>query len=140
MIKKLILAISLAAIIQTCLAETCPRVIDVKNNNLSGWKAFDSDDGSPLSAARETQFKKMVEQFALAEWKNGKNKLTSIHCYYRDKTGSSLEAYLAKDNFSPSNKPKSFWYKVSGFMHCAAGTDKCQFETRVLHQPQLANR
>lgn len=128
MIKQLSLFILLATVSKLSLADTCPSISDIKNNALSGWKAFDSDDGKPLSAAREAQFKKMIEKFALAEWSSPKNKNGSIHCYYIDSTGSSLEAYFAKDNFIPKNKLHSFWYQVSGYMHCAAEKDKCEFE------------
>ncbi len=75
----------------------------------------------------EAKIKKIIEQFALAEWTNNKKQLGSIHCYYRDKTGSSLEAYFAKENFHPKLDAKNFWYEVSGFMHCAAGMENCEF-------------
>jgi hypothetical protein len=132
MFRKTIITVSVALLSQICLAETCPSVQDIKSNSLHGWKAFDSDDGMPLSAAREKQFKNTIEQFALAEWKDTKDKSGSIHCYYRDSTGSNLEAYFAKDNFIPKRLANSFWYEVSGFMHCAAGMDKCEFETQTL--------
>jgi hypothetical protein len=140
MLKRFLVMISFALLSQACLAERCPSVSDIKNNTINGWKAYDSDDGTPLSAARESQFKKIVEQFALAEWINVKNQPGSIHCYYRDSTGSSLEAYLSKDNFIPKKNPKSFWYEVSGFMHCAAGMDKCEFENHGLGKQQLAKK
>jgi hypothetical protein len=132
MIRKFIIIVSITLLSQHCLAETCPSVKDIKSSLASGWKAFDSDDGTPLSFARETQFKNTIEQFALAEWKDMKNKSGSIHCYYRDRTGSNLEAYFAKENFVPKKIANSFWYEVSGFMHCAAGMDKCEFETKTL--------
>ena len=123
---------------EASIADRCPSVSDIKNNSLQGWTAYDSDDGTRLSAARETQFKKIVEQFALAEWTNSKKQLGSIHCYYRDKTGSSLEAYLAKDNFHPKLDTKSFWYEVSGLMHCAAGMERCEFINPLATKNHLA--
>jgi len=140
MFRKSIIALCCALICQASLAERCPSVADIKNNSLRDWKTYDSDDGQPLSAAREAQFKKIVEQFALAEWSKSKKQPGSIHCYYRDRTGSSLEAYLAKDNFVPKVHAKSFWYQVSGFMHCAAGMDKCEFVTHPLTKNQLAKK
>lgn len=141
MIRKLIIAVGITLLSQHCLAETCPSVKDIKSNSLNGWNAFDSDDGTPLSSARETQFKKTIEEFALAEWKDAKDKGGSIHCYYRDSTGSNLEAYFAKDNFIPKKIANSFWYEVSGFMHCAAGMDQCEFETKTLDKRnQLAKK
>lgn len=138
MLKKTIIAISCALIFcQVSFAERCPSVSDIKNNKLNGWKAYDSEEGTPLSAAREKQFKNIVEQFALAEWTNNKKQLGSIHCYYRDKTGSSLEAYLAKENFHPRLSSKNFWYEVSGYMHCAAGMERCEFNNPLTKQ-QLA--
>lgn len=140
MIKKLIIASSLVILCHTAFAETCPTVKDIKNNALIGWKAYDSDDGTPLSSAREASFKKDIEEFTLAEWANDKNKNNTVHCYYRDKSGSHLEAYFAKDNFKPKVAANSFWYKVSGFMHCAAEMEKCQFESHALTNTQLAKK
>jgi hypothetical protein len=124
---------------QVSFAETCPSISDIKGNSLNAWKAYDSDDGKPLSAAREAQFKKIVEQFTLAEWVRDKKKNSaSIHCYYSDKTGSSLEAYLAKNNFHPKLSQNNFWYQVSGSMHCAAGKEKCEFINPLGTKNQLA--
>ncbi|MFZ2316155.1 MAG: hypothetical protein WAW86_10935 [Gammaproteobacteria bacterium] len=122
MYKKLIIAISLIMIHPLCFAETCPTILALKHSALSDWKVYDSDDGKLVSAHRATEFKRIAQQFALAEWSKGK-----IHCYYRDKEGSDLEAYLAKDHFALSNN-KNYWYEVSGFMHCAAGMNECEFE------------
>jgi hypothetical protein len=123
---------------QLSFAERCPSVSDIKSNNLKGWKAYDSDDGTLLSASRETQFKKIVEEFALAEWTSNKKQAGSIHCYYRDQTGSSLEAYFAKDNFHPIISAKNFWYEVSGYMHCAAGMERCEFGNPLKSRARLA--
>lgn len=132
MLKRSLIALSCMVLCQLSFAETCPSVADIKKNSLTGWKAYDSDDGKPLSTSREAEFKKILEQFALAEWSKSKtDKHGSIHCYYRDNTGSSLEAYFAKDNFIPKLDPKTFWYQVSGSMHCAAGKEKCEFEQRL---------
>lgn len=138
MFKAIIASGCAMLLCQTSFAERCPSVHDIKKNNLHGWKVFDSDDGKPLTAARETQFKNIVEQFALAEWTNNKKQLGSIHCYYRDKTGSSLEAYLAKDNYHPRLGAKSFWYEVSGFMHCAASMEHCEFVNPLVADNNLA--
>jgi len=140
MLKELIAVSCLALVCQAGFSATCPSVKDIKNNALAGWKAYDSEDGMPLSAARETAFKKNIEEFTLAEWANDKNKNSTIHCYYRDKEGSHLEAYLAKDNFAPKVAANSFWYKVSGYMHCAADMAKCQFEKRFLPKTRLAKK
>lgn len=140
MIKKLILACSLAVLWQISFAETCPTVSEIKNNHMRGWQIYDSDDGKPLSSARELDFKKSIEQFALAEWSTIEGKNSSIHCYYRDNAGSSLEAYIAKDHYIPKIAANNFWYKVSGFMHCAAGMEKCQFENHALVKNQLARK
>ncbi len=140
MIRTIFFMLSFTLICQACLAETCPSINDVKTKVLHGWKAYDSDDGAPLSPLREAQFKQTIQEFALAEWPNKENKNGTIHCYYRDKTGSSLEAYLAKDHFVPLNH-KNYWYEVSGYLHCAAGMDKCEFNQRMLaKQKQLARK
>lgn len=140
--KKWIMILSILTSLgcQLASAETCPSVSAIKNNQAAGWKAYDSDDGTALSPTREAQFKEVVLQFALAEWVNAKNSRGSIHCYYRDKTGSNLEAYLAKDNVKPKINPKQFWYTVSGYMHCAAGTKSCEFENPLFNQKQLAKK
>lgn len=139
MIKKIITIACLALLSQTVFAETCPSVADVKSNAIKGWQAYDSDDGTPLSTKRETQFRSSVVQFALAEWTKSGRIGGTIHCYYRDNSGSSLEAYLAKENFQPRNA-NNYWYEVSGYMHCAAGKEMCQFNTKGMGQSQLARK
>lgn len=137
--RKLVLAAAIMACCQLAWAETCPSIAAIKSNHLAGWKAYDSDDGVPLSSKREIQFKNNAREFALAEWTNSSKKSGSIHCYYRDNTGSDLEAYLAKDNFAPENS-RDYWYQVSGSMHCAAGMDKCKFLDSSNQIAQLAKR
>lgn len=119
-------------------AETCPSIKDIKHLTLGDWKFYDSDDDTPLSAARIKQFREISNEFALAEWPNENNTNNAIHCYYRDKNGANLEAYLANHHFQPNNT-KKIWYPVTGYMHCAAGKDECTFE-RALDRKQLAKR
>jgi hypothetical protein len=137
--KKLIyLAISLAMLCQISFAETCPSVKDIKTQSLTeGWKAYDSDDGQLLPPSRVAQLASHIDQFALAEWADTGRSGGVIHCYYRDKHGSDLEAYFSKDNFKPDNT-KNMWYQVSGYMHCAAGMDKCSFQNNMAPEQQLA--
>jgi len=136
------IAAALIMLCQSGFALTCPSVANIKKNTLSGWKAYDSDDASPLSQKREAQFKQNAKEFALAEWTwTGTDKTTgTIHCYYRDNTGSDLEAYLSKGNFSPENS-RDYWYDVSGSMHCAAGMEKCEFrDSPIKQRSRLASR
>ena len=138
MYKKVTIVVAAIIACQLSFAETCPSTADIKHHHLQGWKAYDSTDGTLLSVKRDGSFRKMAEQFALAEWVHGKNKSGSIRCYYRDNNGSDLEAYLAKDNLVPSNL-KNYWYQVSGFMDCAASMDKCEFQSYTPgKKPQVA--
>ena len=138
--KKLIyILISFITFCQISFAETCPSVNDIKNHSLStGWKAYDSDDGKLLPPSRIAELASHIDQFALAEWANTGRTGGVIHCYYRDKHGSNLEAYFSNDNFKPDNS-KNVWYEVSGYMHCAAGMDKCSF-FNIANDQQLAKR
>lgn len=111
---------------QLSFAETCLDTKNVKNNKLSGWKIIDSEDGLPLSAKRADQFRQDIEAFVLAEWMQDKN--NTVHCYYRNKDGYDMEAFLTKENFMPNNM-QQFWYQVSGSMQCAAGAAKCEFKS-----------
>jgi len=121
---------------QISYSETCPSIHDLKQHNLHGWQAYDSDDDTLLSPLRFSKFIKQAEQFALAEWKN---KNSTVHCYYRSNDGSELEAYLSKQNFLPINN-KDFWYQVSGATHCAAGMDKCEFKINPAQDAKLARK
>lgn len=129
MMKRILLALSMLFLCQLSFANTCPSVHDIQTNAIKGWKILDTDDGTPLSAQRNAEFKKSVEQFALVEWSNDGQKRGLIHCFYRDKNGSDLEAYLENENLTPMAS-NNFWYSVSGSMHCAAGPDKCQFQNK----------
>lgn len=139
--KKVILALSCFFLCSYAFAESCPSVHDIKQNALLGWKVFDSEEAKPVSGVREAQFKKDVEQFALAEWNDINHKKGTIHCYYLDHSGSALEAYLTKDHFTPKNT-KQYWYQVSGSLQCAAGMENCEFEKMHVLKPntQLAKR
>lgn len=125
-LRFLATTIALCAI-QFTYAQTCPTVESIKAGKLAGWKAYDSEDKQLLSQQREATFLKNAEVFALAEWQQGKNGLGTVHCYYRDRTGSDLEAYLSTDNQMPMAQ-NSYWYHVTGSMHCAAGMNKCKFK------------
>ena len=109
-------------------ANQCPSVADLQHHHLSQhWQFLDSEDGKPLSQARKLRYIKTVNQFALAEWENKPGKTNAIHCYYRDKSGSALDAFIASANLKP--KPSNYWYQVSGYQNCAAGVKECQFST-----------
>lgn len=135
--KKIIAIALLMLCWQVSFADTCPSVKDIKNNALKGWKIYDSEEGTPLSPKRESQFKKEVDGFILAEWMQ-EEKIGMIHCYYRNKDGSDMEAFLAKPNFKPDNS-KKIWYEVSGAMQCAAGPGKCIFKDDTMDH-QFAKR
>lgn len=130
---KTFVLIFLALMLQPCFADSCPTISEIKRNLLKDWKAFDSEDGKPLSYQRIVHFKKNVEQFILAEAADEDSNNGTIHCYYRDKNGSMLDTYLARNNYSPEN-PTKFWYHVTGATQCAAGMEKCTFRTRQLAQ------
>lgn len=134
--KKLISIVMIAGFAQIGFANKCPSLDAIKHNHLSGWKAYDTQDGTPLTNEQFTQFKNKVTQFALAEWNDKKN---VIHCYYHDKNGADLEAYLAKGKYVPDNG-KNFWYQVSGAMQCAAGVEKCEFKLPDFKKKHLAKR
>lgn len=137
--KKTLLSLSLFFLVYspTIFAETCPTVDAIKAKQTKDWKAYDSDDDKRLSLSRELQFIQLTEAFVLAEWKKTKHG-SAIHCYYRNKSGGSMEAYLAKNNFEPIKQ--NAWYEVTGAMHCAASMEQCKFEQVILPQKQLAAR
>jgi hypothetical protein len=107
-------------------ADTCPSLKELKNGKLSGWTFYSSSDDLRLSADREASFKKEAVQLALAEWISRDGKKGNVHCYYMDKEGSHLEAYIAKTNLKLS-RTGHYWYPVTGGLHCAAGIARCQF-------------
>lgn len=136
--KKIMLLFACISFMSASIAETCPSVVDIKKHGLVGWTVYDSIDGAVLNTHRHNDFVKHVDQFALAEWTNDHHK-QHIHCYYRDTSGSDLEAYLSKDNFKPSHI-NHYWYTVSGALQCAAGYSNCDFEQTLLHQTRLARK
>jgi hypothetical protein len=134
--KQIIVAIVSLFISANLFAETCPSVQAIKSQHANGWKAYDSDDHTLLAGKRATNFKEHIEQFALAQFVANRH---AMRCYYRDKNGSELEAYLQKDNLLPA-VGHSYWYQVSGAMHCAAGANQCAFQSPVIAQTQLAKK
>lgn len=106
----------------------CPSVKAIQAGKTKGWQLLDSEDGAQLSAARIKAFKKNIQQFVLAEWEKKDSRHGTIHCYYSNKSGSELDAYLARENFMPDNA-KHLWYPVTGYLECAAGMSRCQFQS-----------
>jgi hypothetical protein len=134
--RKLIL-LAVSVITSPAFADSCPSAHELQSNHASRWKAYDSDDGQPLSAARTLKLQHSIAHFAMAEWSHSHNKNT-IHCYYNNAHGSAMEAYFAKDSASPVKSSK-YWYAVTGMMQCAAGADKCQFQSLPGAQQQFAS-
>lgn len=132
---RMLLSVGLFLISGFCWAQTCPSVASIKNDKIKGWVAYDMY-GKTLSTKENIRFKEHALEFALAEVTQHANKL-AVRCLYRDKSGSNLEAYLAKDNIVADNT-KNYWYSVSGSTHCAAGVSLCQFNNIPLTQTQLA--
>ena len=135
---KLITATTCLLLSSSVFADNCPAVNEIKSSKAPHWKAFDSDNGKVLSAARQAKLKNAIVKFALAEWSNSSDKNT-MHCYYNNAHGSSMEAYFAKDSVLPLKSSK-YWYKVTGMMQCAAGADKCQFQSLPDMRHQLASK
>lgn len=124
--KLSVTLVLLGLLAQASFAATCPTVNTLKSNQATGWLAYDSDDGHLLTEKRDQQIRHTISEFALAEWSQ---KRQSIHCYYRDKNGSDLDVYFAKSHFTPANA-NHYWYSVSGYLQCAAGADRCEFNSR----------
>lgn len=124
MLEKLILLVITGFLTQSVLAETCPSIREIKQQLLHGWQAFDNESRTPLSPKRLAEFKLKAQKFLLAEWVKSANK--GAHCYYSDRAGSHLDVFLAKKNLTPNNT-QEYWYRVSGYLHCAAGETKCKF-------------
>lgn len=134
--RQLTSILTLLTLCSNAMADICPSVQSLKNNKVSHWQAFDSDNGKPLTPIREARLKHQITQFALAEWSSKQDK-NRIHCYYKNQNGSDLEAYFAR-NSTVQVKPSRYWYEVTGMMQCAAGADKCQFQALPEMQHRLA--
>lgn len=109
-------------------AQTCPSINELHQHTLSGWQAFDIDNGTPLSAGRLEQYTCAVQQFALAEWMEDAPE-GSGHCYYYGKNpdGSYLNAYLAKQNVVPEQGAPQWTSAGRYTMHCRTGVNECRF-------------
>ncbi|OGT55292.1 MAG: hypothetical protein A3F43_03490 [Gammaproteobacteria bacterium RIFCSPHIGHO2_12_FULL_42_10] len=126
-ILSTLIALMFFSLPQVSMADTCPSVDDIKHKTFSGhWKAYDSDTDKVLAPDRLADAIAAIDRFALVEWTDTKQHVGMIHCYYRDKHGSNLEAYFATEHFKPNNTNKA-WYAVTGYMHCADGREQCLF-------------
>jgi hypothetical protein len=126
-----VLALTLSSLTSLALAETCPSVDAIKHQTWGNqWKMYDTGSNKPVSDAHLAQALKSIDQLSLAEWSETKDHMGTIRCYYRDKHGSSLEAYLANTHYRPDNS-QHVWYSVTGHLHCAAGVDQCIFTNKT---------
>lgn len=136
MYKQILTASFCLMLSSAALADICPSVKSVKNGTATGWTAYDSDDDKPLSKLRTAKFRQNISRFSIAEWADNKHKGT-IHCYYSNNDGSTLEAYFAHDHLKPNTKSR-YWYQVTGMLQCAAGADKCDFTPDAPNGKKLA--
>jgi hypothetical protein len=135
--QKLLFVVALSLLTPFAFADTCPTIDALKKSNLAGWSIYDSDDGKPLSTERILTYKHDAVAFALAEW-SSQGTEGVIHCFYHDKAGSDMEAYLAKNHVRLSSQTK-YWYQVSGSTQCAAGMQECAFNPTSKVAAQLAH-
>lgn len=135
---RLLLLILVLFLSKVVLADVCPLTKDIQNNHLTGWKLLDSDDDKALSLKRQSSFRKDVDSFAMAEWSTSQKDAGKIRCYYRDKNGSSLDAYVTKDHYSLTGN--KYWYEVSGAKECAAGVERCGFQSIILPNSRFAGK
>jgi hypothetical protein len=130
MLKKSLLYFFLMSAISTAHAETCPNLTDIRINNLQGWKALGTDNGSTLTAAEYNMFARKVETFALAEWSPASPEGSS-HCYYEGKKNNRgyLGVYLAKHKLKPDPDQTFGKWKQngSGIMQCSGYQHECRF-------------
>ncbi|MFZ2315231.1 MAG: hypothetical protein WAW86_06200 [Gammaproteobacteria bacterium] len=128
MLKKLTLVLLCAASFQSVAMTTCPSISELRNNQLQGWTAYNSDSGEELPTSLVEQFEKRAAQFLMAEWADEAPEGTS-HCYYGDKNGEYMDAFLAKhDYYADTSVPA--WKNESGFLRCHADAKQCPFVER----------
>lgn len=123
--RNICLGLLCLVMLKFAYAETCPSIADIKHHALTGWELHEADE-TKLTSQRINQFEKNIAQFTLAEWKQDNKQSGTVRCYYRDQEGASFEMYLAHNNVLVENS-KNYWYPVTGFIHCAAGAEKCAF-------------
>ena len=124
MFKKIMLTFIFLTLTTATLAETCPSISQLKENNFHGWEPYNSDSGEPLFPQQLTDFKKDVRQFLMAEWAEGAPEGES-HCYYGDKNGNYMDAFLARHGFHDA--PSANWHNDGGFMRCKGEAGNCVF-------------
>ncbi len=125
MLKKLSIALLCLTSFQVYATTTCPSVAELKNHQLNGWVAYNSDSGEELPLSQIKIFEKETSQFLMAEWAEGAPEGTS-HCYYSDKRGEYMNAFLAQHDHYP-NLQTGNWRNESGFLRCHADTKQCTF-------------
>ncbi len=135
---RFLIAVFITLFSTALIAQTCPSVKDIRNNKIPGWRAYDIY-GTKFTEEQTQQFRGHALEFALAEVIPYNKGTLAIRCLYRDKNGSNLQGYLAKDNIVADNT-MNYWYEVSGSKHCAAGVKLCQFAPNTLHNSQLARK
>lgn len=107
------------------MAETCPTVADIKNNQFRTWQAFGSDSGEPLNHAQLEKFKRQIHRFNMAEWAEDAPEGES-HCYYAAKNRDYADGFLAADHLQP-DRTQPGWQIESGFVRCRQDTSACLF-------------
>jgi hypothetical protein len=130
-LKKIIFIACLFVSAHNSFAETCPTILEIKNNYFRGWQALNINSGNPVPTTILENFRNTVQHFALAEWMEDAPEGAG-HCYYQGQDRNDpgyLEVFLAKANVinSPDNHN---WKPVgSDVMQCRVGIDACVFQS-----------
>jgi len=123
MLKKAIVLLS-ALFFSAAYADTCPSVIEIKQDNFHGWEALNTDSGEPVSALKLKKFKRLVKAFNFAYWVENAPE-GSGQCYYRQ-VDEVAEVYFAKNTLAPL-EAEGNWYKAAwGFLKCEVGLVACR--------------
>jgi hypothetical protein len=130
MLKKIIFIACFFVSTHNSFAETCPTILEIRNNYFHGWQVLNINSGNPVPASTLENFKNTVQHFALAEWMEDAPEGAG-HCYYQGQDRNDpgyLEVFLAKANVITIPANHNWKFVSPNVMQCRAGIDDCVFQ------------
>jgi hypothetical protein len=110
----------------SAFSETCPPISAIQAHELGEWRAFDADNGEPLTPTQLAKYENEVRYFSEAAYFDGALEGPS-QCYYEGTQGHDhLNAYLARYALVP-NFARGNWTQEALYAFCREGREYCEF-------------
>lgn len=112
------------------IAERCPSIDEIKNNNLHGWHVYKNDIYTPASKDEISIFQNQAAVFTEVTWMAEGRKGGTTICEYAP-VYKSNHIFLGAFEVGTYDEPdpgNSSWKKKAFFFFCSDSVEKCSIK------------